>query len=526
VLKKLISKWATNKVTPQDAPLKPTIKRKRKGFFSRKNKSVSGSVDIHAALNRTFQRPVLLRKILSEGHAMDSAVNVMDNANPQINGNFTWNGIIPQVQLLYYSNQSFIGYNLCALLEQHWLISKCCRMPAEDAVRNGYEVTVNDGSEIDPEIISEITKADVRFSLTKNLIEFIHLGRTFGIRVALFEIAFSSLDERNEFYENPFNIDAVKPGTYRGISQIDPYWMTYQLDDAAAGDPSSENFYEPTWWIINSRKIHHTHLVIYRTEELPDILKTTYFYGGVPIPQKVYNRVYAAERCANEAPMLLLTKRTSVIKMDVTEAVVDPASLEERMQQFTNFHDNYGVKTVGEDEEFTQFDTALAEVNNITKGQYELVAAAAGVPATKLLGISPHGGGHSNSTQGNYEEASYHEFLRSMQANDLTRMIERHHLLLIASEIAPTFNIAPFEVTIKWKALDEATAKEKAEINKIESETDANLLNTGAIDSQEIRERIIANPDSGYSGLSGNAESIETDEDDDKEDGIDDKLDG
>ena len=56
--------------------------------------------------------------------------------------------------------------------------------------------------------------------------------------------------------------------------------------------------------------------------------------------------------------------------------------------------------------------------------QYQLVAAAANVPATKLLGTTPKG---FNAT-GEYEEASYHEELESIQANDLSRLLARHHL--------------------------------------------------------------------------------------------------
>ena len=227
-----------------------------------------------------------------------------------IKASFAGNTILPTAQVLWYAQQTFIGYQLCAMLAQQWLIAKCCLMPAKDAVRSGYELAVDDGTKVEPEVLEAIKKKDTDYQLNKNLIEFVQMGRIFGIRVVMFIV--ESNDE--DYYKNPFNPDGVLPGSYKGISQIDPYWITPQLDDQAAGNPASIHFYEPTWWIINGKPVHRTHLVIFRTEEVADILKPTYIFGGIPIPQKICERVYASERTANEAPMLALTKRTDVIK--------------------------------------------------------------------------------------------------------------------------------------------------------------------------------------------------------------------
>ena len=89
--------------------------------------------------------------------------HAMDN-NPSIKSSFYGNDILPPAMVLWYASQTFIGYQMCALLAQQWLISKACLMPAKDATRNGYEITVNDGSEVDPEILDEIRRLDARLS--------------------------------------------------------------------------------------------------------------------------------------------------------------------------------------------------------------------------------------------------------------------------------------------------------------------------------------------------------------------------
>lgn len=482
MLRKMITKWMNRNIP--EVPRRK-IKKPKPSFNLRQDFTKI----LDEAYSKTFQRELKA----PAGSAMDSSAGVAKSSNT------FFNNIIPAQQVMYFANQSFIGYQLCALIAQHWLVSKCCLIPAKDAVRNGYEISVNDGTEVKPEVIDAIKEADVRHNLNGNLIEFIQMGRIFGVRIAMFVVHFDDPDEMKEFYKNPFNIDAVKPGSYRGISQIDPYWLTFQFDNAAAGDPSSKNFYEPTWWIINSLYIHHSHLIIFKTEEVPDILKPTYYYGGIPIPQKIVERVYAAERSANEAPMLLLTKRTSVMNIDITQALANPDEFNQRMSFFTNLHNNFGVKSIGEDEEYSQFDTTLSDVDDVIMTQYQLVAAASNIPAVKLLGTSPKG----FTSTGESEESSYHEELENIQNGDLTPLIERHHMLLIKSDIAPAFNIAPFNTSIAWASLDAMTAKEQAEVNKLKSEIDSNLINSGVIDQQEARERITKDPDSGYNGLLG-----------------------
>lgn len=399
---------------------------------------------------------------------------------------------IPNSIMGWYAAQGFIGYQNCAMLSQHWLIGRACLMPAEDAMRKGYEITSNDGEDIDPKMLDKIRQGDVQYNINKNLKELIQFGRVFGIRIAMFQI---DVPDPEEFYANPFNIDGVPKGSYRGISQIDPYWITPQLDGEAAGNPGSIDFYEPTWWRITGMLVHRSHLIIYRTQEVADILKPTYIYGGIPIPQQIYERVYAAERSANEAPMLLMTKRTDVIKTDMSQALANQGKFESRMIQYTHNRTSHGVKTIDLEEEFNRFDTTLANVDDVINNQYHLVAAASSIPITKLMGTSPKGGLNHN---GDYNEANYHEFLESLQETGMTQLVERHHQIMIKSDIAPN---KPFATCINWNELDALTGREQAEINKMKAEAGNALINSGAIDATDERKRIVADKESGYNGL-------------------------
>jgi phage-related protein (TIGR01555 family) len=402
---------------------------------------------------------------------------------------------IPEVQAYWYGSQGFIGYQLCAVIAQHWLVTKACLVPARDAIRKGYKITVNDGSHITPKILGAIDKANKKFKLNRALVRYVQMGRVYGVRVA-----FCVIDSADpDYYVKPFNPDSIRPGSYRGISQVDPYWCIPELTSASASNPAALDFYEPTYWIINNQRFHKSHLVILRGPEVGDVLKPSYLYGGVSIPQRIYERVYAAERTANEAPQLTLTKRAMVFYTDAAKALANQQLFEQRLQTWAAFRDNYGVKVADKEADtIEQHETSLSGLDEAIMTQYQLVAAAANVPATKLLGTSPKG---FNAT-GEHEADSYHEELESIQVNDLEPLIDRHLVCLIRSEIAPKFDIAPFEVSCTWEKLDSLGEKEAAEVNKVKAETDKiYAVDIGAIDAHEVRKRVSAEENSGYNGL-------------------------
>lgn len=476
--------------------LEPIVKEKKQVFATDFIKDdLARKMKLDSLLENTFKPLNPKHVAMKPGVVMDKALRLSKTAQDSAVGSFksvsNATGMSESV-LLWYASQGFIGWQNAALLAQHWLISKACLMPAQDAVRKGYEITSNDGEEIDPEVLNELRECDLKYNLNKNLVELIQMGRVFGVRVALFIVE----SDDPEYYYKPFNIDGITPGSYKGISQIDPYWMSFLLDGEAAGNPASEYFYEPTWWQINGTLIHRSHLIIYRTEEVADILKPTYMYGGIPIPQKIYERVYAAERTANEAPMLAMTKRLDVMKVDVTEVLANQGMVEARLNQFTANRDNFGVKLIGLEDEYNRVDTSLADLDAVIMTQYQIVAAASNVPATKLLGTSPKG---FNAT-GEFEESSYHEFLETLQV-PCTALVQRHHLLLMYSHIVPKFGIEPFETHIIWEKLDAMTEEEQALVNKGKAETGQILINSGAINGEDERKRIINDPTSGYNGL-------------------------
>lgn len=397
---------------------------------------------------------------------------------------------LPPGMMDWYSVNTFIGYQACAILSQQWLVMKACTTPGKDAVRNGWTITFDEGIDVSNEEIAEIKHFDCSFKLSNNLSEYSKFINIFGIRLLYFIID----SEDPLYYEKPFNLDGITTGSYKGISQVDPYWCAPILGAEASQDPSAMYFYEPTYWQIAGKKIHRSHILLGRGPEVPDILKPTYFYGGLSLVQRIYDRVYGAERTASEALALTITKRSAVLKTDCSQVVQNQQAFEEAQRLSMIYRDNYAIRVINMDEEMTQLDTTLGDLDAVMMSQYQLVAAVANMPATKLLGTSPKGFGAS----GEYEEAVYHQELHSLRIDTFNPVLIRHYDLLIRSEF-PDLLGKRYEIV--WSQLDEPTMKEMAEINMTKADTAVKLASVGSIDGNDDRDRLIQDPMSGYPTL-------------------------
>jgi hypothetical protein len=263
-------------------------------------------------------------------------------------------------------------------------------------------------------------------------------------------------------------------------------------------NPSSQHFYEPLHWKVPGRgKVHRSHFVILRGPEVADYLKPSYYYGGISLAQRIYERTYASERTANEAPQVAMSKRLNIRKVNLEQVAANPAAFEEAMTELVQYRDNFGVHVIDTQEEFEQYDSALTDFDATIMTQYQLVASIANTPATKLLGTTPKG---FNAT-GEHEIETYHEELESIQENELTDIIEGHLVCTMRSDIEPKFG-KRFDVDVAWNPLKVESRQEKADINLKKAQTYEILANNiGAIEGAEVRKTLINDPESGFDGL-------------------------
>lgn len=430
--------------------------------------------------NRSFQRAAPRAK----GVAMDSACGT---GAPAMGGY----GNVNQVALSYYAAaNSFIGYQAMAIIAQNWFVTKACSMFVRDAVKKWYEISVNDETGMTAEQIKQIEKWDKDYKLKKNMIEGETFNGFFGIRHILFKHTNPSFD-----YSKPFNPDSWSYGEYAGMSQIDPYWITPEFEGDDLTDPTRIGYYDPTYWYVDGRRYHKSHFVILYGDEVADYLKPTYWYGGISKTQKLYERLYASERTANEAPQLTMTKRIIYRTMDLVKAQANKLGLMKAMQAQTEYMNNYSQVAVGTNEAIGTLETSLTDLNEVIMGQYGLSCAIMGVPITKMMGTSSNGFG-----TGETDEDYYISSVEELQGNACSWIAQAHYARLVPTLIKPKFGVEP-EIELSWNKIKVMSEKEQAEVNLINSQSDALQVGIGSVDNIDVAKRLIADANSGYTGM-------------------------
>ena len=400
----------------------------------------------------------------------------------------------------------FIGWQSMAVLMQNWLISRACAIPAEDAIAPGWQLSYIDGADADNDGDGETQREQ-----SKRLQEMEDAARKFGIaeickkaEVLKRGFGYCLVVPRVDGVDmsKPFNIDAIRKGSYKGLTVIEPLWVMPQFAEDGR-DPASPDFYNPVWYVIAgnaNKRIHRSWVVKLVNVPVADVLKPTYFFGGVSLTQQIFRRVYAAETVANEAPNLAMTKRMVCVEGNVENAIANPDLAEERMRAAIEWRDNYGILLTDNDSKVTQLETSLNDFEALIMTQYQLVASIAQMPVTKLLKVQVKGFDNA----GEYETNDYNQTLRTIQANDYTPIVELHNLLYGKSEYGEKLGLS-----VRWNEILTPTPKENAEIQVLKAQRNLALINGGVISPNEAREQLRNDEGSEFTELPEERDDLE-----------------
>lgn len=403
--------------------------------------------------------------------------------------------INPRV-LKHFQSRIWITYTGCAIIATHEFVNRACMIPAEDAMAHGYKVVCtstkhehdNEHDASEAEFLTEIKKAADQMGLNEACIKLNYKKKVFGVGVAIPWVEFredyrSPSDKTGKTpysYADPYDPKAVKPGSFKGFAVIDPHWLTYQWDKESRTNPLYPHFLEPTWIKVGDYRVHRSWAIRKINSELPDIFKPVYLYGGLSLTQMIYERVWAADKLANEAPLLAMTKRLLIADGNLEQLQSDPARTNKFFNAINFFRDNFSIFVKKPSSNVTQLDTNLSELTPLTMSQYQLVAAIAQIPVTKLLKNVPSG----LQATGQYEWDDYAQSLKSIQQNDYTPICKMFYELYCASNYPEEDDI---RLDIEWNPIDVPKESEIAQMSSQTAQFVAHLINTGLIDIAEGR---------------------------------------
>jgi uncharacterized protein len=297
--------------------------------------------------------------------------------------------------------------------------------------------------------------------------------------------------------ELPLILDGrtIKKGSLKRICNIEPMWTTPSAYNAQ--DPAAPDFYKPTKWFVMGKQVHASRLLSIVARPLPDMLKPAFNFSGMSLSQLAEPYVDNWLRTRQSVSDLINNFSITALATSMDQVLTggdDGSGLIKRAELFTLHRANKGLMLLDKDrEEIVQVNTPLSGLDALQAQSQEQMCSVSTVPSTVLLGVAPTGFG--NVSEG--ELATWENRVSAAQEADYRSPIE---IILKVVQLSMYGKIDP-DITFSFKPLRQMTPKEIAEIRTANSTTAATYIDRGVIDSQEERERLARDTESGYQGL-------------------------
>ena len=289
----------------------------------------------------------------------------------------------------------------------------------------------------------------------------------------------------------------IKKGSLKRLQVIEPTWVQAQRYNTT--NPLASDWYRPEIWYVMGRGVHRTRLHTFVGRPVPDMLKPSYAFGGLSLSQvaKPYVDIWLTTRqSVGElihafSVMVLKTNLSTLLQPGGAQALLTRAAL------FNATRDNQGLMMIDEQtEDFMNVSASIAGLADLQAQSQEHVASVVGIPLVKYTGIQPKG--LNASSDG--EIRVWYDLVLAMQnfffRPNLTETIDFAMISL--------WGKVDDDITYEFVPLWEMSEKEKAEMRKLDAETDQLRIDSSVVSPEEVRTKLAADPESPYHGLDHN----------------------
>lgn len=261
-------------------------------------------------------------------------------------------------------------------------------------------------------------------------------------------------------------------------------------------DPLQADFYKPSQWWVQGKIVHESRLLIFVSRPMPDLLKAAYMFGGLSLSQMAKPYVDNWLRTRQSVSDITHAYSTMILHTDMSSILSggDGGDLFKRLEIFNLTRDNRGVFAINKDSElFENIATPLGTLDKLQAQAQEQMCSVSQTPVVKLLGLTPSG--LNTSTDG--EIRSFYDMVAANQESLYRAPLKRVIDFIQLDEFGEIDPAIDFKFVPLWE-LDEAG---EASVRKTETDTDIELIDAGVLSPEEVRAKIIADPNSPYAGL-------------------------
>lgn len=376
--------------------------------------------------------------------------------------------------------QMYAGYSLIPVTPQQaeaayrtsWLMRKIIDIPPLDMTREwrGWQAEKDD--------IEALERAERKFQLREKCKRALILARLWGGSAIIIGI-------KGDDPAEPLDVGRVRKDGLSYLHVMSRHQITAdQLDT----DPESEWFGHPVKFTLSTTKgevasIHPSRVVSFIGQPMPEgSLLATEQYWGDPLYQSIETALKNADLSQDGFAALIDEAKIDILKIpDLTELAGSDeyeTRLINRLASAQRGKSTWRALVLDAMEEWDQREVNWSGMPDIINTYLQLVAGAADIPVTRLLGQSPKG----LQSTGEGEERDYHAMVMARQNELLAPALDRIDEVLIRS----TLGDWPEDIHYRFNSLAEMSPKDVAEIEKKRSETiktyaDTALIGDGAL---------------------------------------------
>ncbi len=368
---------------------------------------------------------------------------------------------------VFYTQPILTDEQIVAAYRGSWLPRKIVDIPALDSCRKWRSWQAASDQ------IGLIEAEERRLNLRSKVLEASTKARLFG-GAALF-IGTADADPAL-----PLEAELVGKGGLKHLTVLTRRQLAAGDIDS---DPASEWYGKPKFYTLTGANgvqvtIHPSRLVILRGAMTPN----EEFAGagnqcwGESVLTAAFDAIKSADSTAANIASLVFEAKIDIIKVPQFSANIGNQSYEDavlrRYALANTIKGVNGTLILDAEEEYDSKSAPLSGLTDILMAFMQIVAGAADIPVTRLLGQSPAG---LNAT-GAADMKNYHDRIQAIQELDYTPAMSRLDECLIRSATGardPAIYSA-------WAPLEQMSEKEKADIFKMKAEAARALFGSGS----------------------------------------------
>lgn len=374
-----------------------------------------------------------------------------------------------------------------AMYRGDWMARKIIDVPVTDMLRP-WRSWQADGAKI-----ARIEAAEKKHAVKAKVAKAMRWARLYGGSVIL-------IGANSERPDKELATDSIKPGGLKYLTVLPRRMITAGEMET---DPESPFHGQPKFYTLTSGKraqidIHPSRVIRVLGAERPDIDTNNEGWGD-SVLQIIYDAVHHAALANSGIASLIHEAKIDVIKVpNLGASLATSDGTTALIKRFTTANSLKSINNtllLDGAEEWERKQTSFSGLTDVQRSFLQIVAGAADIPATRLLGDSPGG----LNASGDSQVRSYYDMIAGRRIDDLDPIMDRIDALILRDAGIALGRDEYYE----WGSLWQMTDAEKADIAHKKAQTSKVLIDSGILNddlfAEVIRNQLVE--DGTYPGL-------------------------